>query len=68
MSGQHLDRYDPVGADVEGQPHLAHAAAAQQLDQAVASERRAVHGPTLSIPTAFVEQTGNCHSGQGPTT
>jgi len=32
MSGQHLDRDDPVGVGIVRALHLAHAAAAQQLD------------------------------------
>jgi hypothetical protein len=40
---QHLDREDPVGGGVMGTPNLTHAAAAQQLHQAVAAERRPVH-------------------------
>ena len=37
---QHLQRHDAVDGGVVGAPHLAHAAAAQQLDQPVAAERR----------------------------
>ena len=44
---QHLERNDTVNGGVEGPPHVAHAAAAQQLDKAMASERRAVH---ISLP------------------
>ena len=36
-------RHDPVGLGVMGPPHLTHAAAAQQLHQAVAPERRPIH-------------------------
>ena len=39
---QHLQRHDAVDGGVVGAPHLAHAAAAQQLDQPVAAERRAL--------------------------
>jgi hypothetical protein len=51
---QKLDGDDPVGHGVMCAPHLAHAAAAQQLHQAVATERRPVdsvvpcHGQDVS--------------------
>ena len=47
IRGQHLDGDDAVGVGVMGAPHLAHAAAAQQLDQAVTPERRALHRLTI---------------------
>src|ERR1700722_5050824 len=47
VSVQDFDRDDPVGVGVTGAPHLAHAAAAQQLDQAITSERRLVHRLTI---------------------
>ena len=43
VRGQHLQRHHPIDRGVERPPDLAHAAPAQQLDQAVASERRPVH-------------------------
>jgi hypothetical protein len=36
---QHLQRDDPFGDGVEGPPHLAHAAATQQIQQPIATER-----------------------------
>ncbi len=39
---QHLQRDDAVDGGVVRAPHLAHAASAQQLDQPVAAERRAL--------------------------
>jgi hypothetical protein len=53
ISGQHLQRHHPVDGGVEGPPHLAHAAAAQQLHQAVASERCPVH---IGLPATAVQQ------------
>ena len=40
---QHLDRHHPLGRSVERLPDLAHAAAAQQLDQSVPAEWRSLH-------------------------
>ena len=42
MSGQHLDGHDALGGGVVGAPHLTHPAATDQVDQAVAPERRSV--------------------------
>lgn len=47
VSGQDFDRDDPVGVGVMRPPHLAHAAATQQFDQPIATERRPVHGLTV---------------------
>ena len=41
--GQNLQCHDTVHIRVIGPPHLAHAATAHQLDQAIAAERRALH-------------------------
>jgi hypothetical protein len=47
VSGQDFDRDDPVGVGVMRPPDLTHAAAAQQLDEAVTPERRALHRLTI---------------------
>src|ERR1700737_2014095 len=54
IRGQQLHRDHALRGGVVGPPHLAHAAAAQQLDQPVASERRPVH---IGLLTAAVQQT-----------
>jgi hypothetical protein len=60
---------DPVGGVVVRPPHLAHAAAAQQLDQPVAAERGPFHislpgngssAKTICRELAVRTQTGNC--------
>ena len=53
IRGQQLDGDNPVGLGVMGSPYLTHAAAAQQLHQAVPPERGPVH---ISLPAATVEQ------------
>ena len=45
---QHLQRHHPVDLGVVGAPHLAHPAAAKQLDQLVAAKRRPLHRLTIS--------------------
>jgi hypothetical protein len=47
MRGQDLHRHHAVGHGVIGAPDIAHSTAAQQLDQLVAPERRAVQ---LNLP------------------
>ena len=42
-----LQRHHPVDGGVIRAPHLAHAAAAQQLDQAITPERGALHRLTI---------------------
>src|ERR1700676_4414280 len=60
VSGQDFDRDDPVGVGVMGPPHLAHAAATQQLDQAITPERRALHRLTIRSQPLTDGQTGYC--------
>jgi hypothetical protein len=49
MGREELDRHSAVvGRRVTGAPNLTHAAAAQQLDQPVATERRPVRGLTVN--------------------
>ena len=50
---QHLQRHHPVDLGVVSAPHLAHAAAAQQLDQLVAAKWRPLHRLTIN-PRAAV--------------
>ena len=50
---QHLERHHAIGDGVIGAPHLAHSAAAQQLDQPVLPERSPVH---ISLPATAVQQ------------
>ena len=45
---QRLDRHHAVDGGVVGAPYLAHAAAAQQLNQLVAAEWRPVHRRTIT--------------------
>jgi hypothetical protein len=45
---QHLQGHHPVDGGVVGAPHLAHAAAAQQLDQLVAAKWRPLHRLTIT--------------------
>ena len=48
VCGQHFHRNDTLGLGVVGTPHLAHTAAAQQLDELVAAECRTLHSAPLS--------------------
>ena len=52
MRRQQFDRHNPVGHRVVRAPHLAHAAAAQQLDKAITPERRALHRAHHTQPAA----------------
>ena len=57
---QHLQRDGSVDGGVVGTPHLAHAAAAQQLDQLIAAKRRALHRLTItSEPLNIRSKFGN---------
>jgi hypothetical protein len=56
---EQFDRHRAVvGRGVIRAPHLAHAAAAQQLDQAITPERRPVYGLTVSTEHLRRGQTG----------
>ena len=48
--GQHLQGDRPIECRVIGPPHLAHATAAQQLQQPVAPKRSALHGRLPDSP------------------
>ena len=45
---QHLQRNCPVDGGVVGTPHLTHPTAAQQLNQLIATKRRALHRLTIT--------------------
>ena len=51
---QHLQRHHAVDLAVVGTPDLAHAAAAQQLDQLVTTEWGAFHRLTITSVAGFV--------------
>jgi hypothetical protein len=50
MGQQHLQRHYAIDGGVVGAPHLAHPAAAKQVDQLVTTERRPVHRLTIDQP------------------